>query len=202
MNTPVSRQSNSRLPVRRPITQRPIIRRRPPIPRNRPIIKNNKPKQKNKKNYKDYTDILEDIFNSIVVALNRPIVLIVLLCVIAVVYTHHTHFDSGLIGKWVKANSTNSLAIWIRDNVLKFLGLLIFIPTILDSPSKTQPLLFATAIFWVMIIPEASIYEYVIQSFALHTYFRVKLQKTRLTLLIFVIIAYFAGFWTLPSHKS
>lgn len=201
MNTPVSRQSNLRLPVRRPVIRRRIVRRTPIITQNRPPTRTNKTKQKVKKNYKDYTDILEDIFNSLVLALNRPIVLIVLLCVVAVVYTHHTHFDSGLIGKWVKANSSNSLAIWIKDNVMKFLGLLIFIPTILDSPSKTQPLLFATAIFWVMLIPEASIYEYVIQSFALHTYFRVKLQKTRLTLIIFVIIAYFAGFWTLPSHK-
>lgn len=182
------RQRNGRFPLR---VVRPVIVRPPPP----------KKQKKSVKKSNNYSDVFDDILNSFVLALNRPIVLVVLLCVVAVVYTHHIQFDTGVIGQWVKKNPNNALAIWIRDNSMKFLGLLIFFPTILDSPQKVQPLLFGASFFWVLLVPEASIYEYVIQSVALHTYFRVKLQKSRFVIILFVAFVYFAGFWTLPVRK-
>nr|UCD53732.1 MAG: hypothetical protein 2 [Virgaviridae sp.] len=182
------RRRTARVPIR---VVRPVIVR-PSAPK-----KSNKPVKKSK----NYSDVVDDILNSFVLALNRPIVLVVLLCVFAVVYTHRTQFDSGVIGQWIKKNHDNALAVWVRDNSMKFLGLLIFLPTVLDSPQKVQPLLFGASFFWVLLVPEALIYEYVIQSIALHTYFRVKLQKSRLVIILFVVFVYFAGFWTLPTHK-
>nr|QVG74711.1 hypothetical protein 2 [ssRNA positive-strand virus sp.] len=182
------RSRPGRFPLR---VVRPVIVR----PQPQKIQKKLKPKNKT------YNDVMDDIINSFVLALNRPIVLVVLLCVVAVVYTHHTQFDTGVIGQWIKKNHNNALAIWIKDNSMKFLGLLIFLPTVLDSPQKVQPLLFGASFFWVLLVPEASIYEYVVQSIALHTYFRVKLQKSRLVIILFVVFVYFAGFWTLPVRK-
>lgn len=173
-----------------PVIQRTIVQR---------VVPKKKTTQRNP-NY-DLGNILSDIAGSFTSGLNKPLVLIALLGVLALVYTHNTTFSSGIVGKWVTANkaTNNTAALWIDANKSKFLGLSIFVPALLDSPQKFQIMLSLGVLLWVMLIPQASIFEYVIQALGLHTYFKVKQQQTRVFIIVSVIIAYLGGFLTLPK---
>lgn len=181
----------------RPRARRVVVRRQQIVLRQQPAPTRQKSNRR-VKNTDDFSLVFQDICRTITSAINRPIVLIVLLCVTALIYTHSDDFSSGVVGQWLSSESSRNshLLKWLSENQMKFLGLLAFLPTVIDSPKDVQGILAIGSLFWVMLIPESSVYEYIIQSFCIHTYFRVRLQKTRTVLIIFVIVAYFAGFWT------
>nr|UEP18264.1 MAG: hypothetical protein 3 [Virgaviridae sp.] len=177
-----------------------VVRRRPAQVRAALSVQQRPTRRRN--NSDDFSLVFQDITRTVTAAINRPVVLIVLLCVTALIYTHADDFSSGVIGKWLSHQQPQSghLVRWLFENQMKFLGLLAFLPTIIDSPQNVQGILAIGSVLWIMLIPESSVYEYVIQSFCIHTYFRVRLQRSRLVIVAFVIIAYFAGFWTVMKH--
>lgn len=146
----------------------------------------------------DLNAVVSDITTTFTKGLNRPLVLLSVVCVCALVVTHSSDFTSGVVGKWIsEKSSTNSAALWVHQNQARFLGLAIFLPAILDTPDSVRVAVSLASVFWVMLIPAASIYEYVIQAFALHTYFRVQLQNSRILILLTVGVLYFLGHITL-----
>nr|QVG74718.1 hypothetical protein 4 [ssRNA positive-strand virus sp.] len=188
-----SQQSRRRQP--RVIASRVVIQRRRAAQPQRA--------QRRRVNTDDFSLVFQDITRTITTAINRPVVLIVLLCVTALIYTHHDDFSSGVIGQWLAQSGSaqeSHLIKWLSENQMKFLGLLAFLPTVIDSPKTVQGMLAVGSVLWVMLIPESSVYEYIIQSFCIHTYFRVRLQKSRTVIILFVIFAYFAGFWTVMKR--
>ncbi|AYL60137.1 hypothetical protein [Ying Kou virus] len=153
----------------------------------------------------DLNKVFSDVSSTFVAGLNQPLVLLTLVLVAALVFTHVNDFSSGVVGKWVSEKSaTNSLALWVHQNQVKFLGLAIFAPAVLDSPSRLRVPLALASVFWVMLVPQASIYEYAIQAVALHTYFRVKLQNSRILIILSVAALYFFGHMSLavPEIKK
>nr|UUV42190.1 MAG: ORF3 [Utsjoki negevirus 1] len=148
----------------------------------------------------DLNKVVSDISSTFVAGLNKPLVLLTLVLVVALVFTHINDFSSGVVGQWVAEKSaTNSLALWVHKNQVKFLGLAVFAPAVLDSPERIRIPLALCSVFWVMLVPQASIYEYAIQAIALHTYFRVKLQNSRLLIILAVAALYFFGHITLTT---
>nr|QVG74702.1 hypothetical protein 3 [ssRNA positive-strand virus sp.] len=184
------------------VAQRVTRRRRQPVVPRAPVRATQRVSSRRRATADDFSLIVQDIIRTVTAAINRPIVLIVLLCVTALIYTHADDFSSGVVGKWLSDEKIRDshLLKWLSENQMKFLGLLAFLPTIIDSPKNVQAMLAIGSLLWVMLIPEASVYEYVIQSFCVHTYFRVRLQKSRVVIIAFVIFAYFAGFWTVPRN--
>ncbi|QOK99943.1 putative virion membrane protein [Mekrijarvi negevirus] len=151
----------------------------------------------------DLNKVVSDVSSTFISGLNKPLVLLTLVLVVALVFTHVNDFSSGVVGKWVSDKSaSNSLALWVHQNLVKFLGLTIFIPAVLDSPEKLRVALALACVFWVMLVPQASIYEYAIQAIALHTYFRVKLQNSRVFILLVVAALYFFGHITLTTPSN
>lgn len=152
----------------------------------------------------DLNSVVSDISSTFTKGLNRPLVLLSVVCVVALVVTHNADFSSGVVGKWIAEKSTtNSLALWVHQNQVRFLGLAVFLPAVLDTPDNVRMAVALASCFWVMLIPAVSIYEYVIQALALHTYFRVQLQNSRIFILITVGVLYFFGHITLnPSDGS
>lgn len=150
----------------------------------------------------DLNSVVADVTSTFTKGLNRPLVLLSVVCVIALVVTHSSDFTSGVLGKWVAEKSTtNSLAKWVHENQARFLGLVIFLPALIDSPENVRVAVALASVFWVMLIPAASIYEYVVQAFALHTYFRVRLQGSRVLILVIVGVLYLLGHITLTSPQ-
>lgn len=151
----------------------------------------------------DLNKVVSDISSTFLAGLNKPLVLLTLVLVVALVFTHVNDFSSGVFGKWVAEKSANnSLALWVHQNQIKFLGLAIFAPAVLDSPDKIRLALALACVFWVMLVPQASVYEYAIQAIALHTYFRVRLQNSRVFILLIVAALYFFGHITLSGTSS
>nr|AQM55319.1 hypothetical protein 3 [Ngewotan negevirus]AQM55321.1 hypothetical protein 3 [Ngewotan negevirus]AQM55324.1 hypothetical protein 3 [Ngewotan negevirus] len=151
----------------------------------------------------DLNSVISDITSTFTKGLNRPLVLLSVVCVIALVVTHSTNFSSGIVGKWIADRSTtNSLALWVHENQARFLGLAIFLPAVLDSPENVRVAVTLASCFWVMLIPASSVYEYVIQALALHTYFRVQLQNSRIFILLLVGVLYFFGHITLTPNPA
>ncbi|AQM55313.1 hypothetical protein 3 [Loreto virus] len=152
--------------------------------------------QKKSKSF-DLGDATSDIFNSFTSALNKPAVIVLVALVASIVLTHQTSFATSTIGKFLK-DSDNSIAKWILKNSTKFLGMLIFIPALYNLPSKLRPVISIATVFWCLLVPESSIYQYVIQSFSLHTYFKVSQSNTRLLIVGIVGLSYYLG-WFSPS---
>lgn len=183
-------------------TTYPLVRRAP-LPSRRPVVPVSPPKKK--KTTRDSFDlgtITTDILDSITNSFKRPVVLLSALVVAALVVTHYDVFSDGYIGQWVKSNPTNSFAQWIGKNEMRFIGLLIFVPTLMDLPKNVQMLASVGTLFWCMIVPETSVLQYVLQSLALHTYFRVKLQSSRIAIIAFVATAYYVGWFTVDTKTA
>nr|AQM55438.1 hypothetical protein 3 [San Bernardo virus]AQM55441.1 hypothetical protein 3 [San Bernardo virus] len=148
----------------------------------------------------DLNKITADITSSFMNGLNKPLVLLTLVVVVALVFTHKSDFSSGSVGKWITDNADkNSFASWVSKNEMKFLGLMIFVPAIVDSPAAIRVTLALACVFWVLLVPQASVFEYAVQAIALHTYFRVRLQNSRFLIILFVAAMYFLGYITVTQ---
>lgn len=190
----VFENSSSRQPLQPPARRPTYI--------NPPRQPQPQPKKSKNKNRSDFGSIVSDVFDSITNSFKRPTVLLSALVVTALVITHYDVFDNGFVGKWVKANPDNSFAQWIGKNEMRFIGLLIFVPTLIDLPKNVQILASVGAIFWCLIVPETSVFQYVLQSLSLHTYFRVKQQSSRIAIILFVAVAYYVGWMTISSTTT
>lgn len=166
--------------------------------------KKSTPAKRNRSNTMfDLNSVISDISSTFTKGLNRPLVLLSVVCVVALVVTHNADFSSGVVGKWIAEKSaSNSLALWVHQNQVRFLGLAVFLPAVLDTPDNVRIAVALSSCFWVMLIPAVSIYEYVIQALALHTYFRVQLQNSRIFILMAVGVLYFFGHITLSPPST
>lgn len=148
------------------------------------------------------SEIVEDVVRSVKSSLLKPQILCLCLFVTAVVVTHETSFETSAIGVWLKEHAaTNSLAKWILTNNMKFLGGLIFLPTLYALPSDVSNMMLIGVLAWIFLIPEYSTYEYLVQSFALHTFFRVRQSSTRVFLVVVVAILWFLGIFVFNKPK-
>lgn len=151
----------------------------------------------------DLNAAVSDISSSLTSSLSKPTVLLLAIAVMAVVVTSDTIFTAeGFIGKWSTANPENPLSVWITANKQKFMGLLIAVPTLFAVPKNLQALLGIAAFFWVMIVPESTVYEYLFQSIALHTYFRVKHPDSRMLIIAVTAVAYYLGWIVLTPPAA
>nr|AWA82265.1 hypothetical protein [Saiwaicho virus] len=182
--------------VSRPLLYKPVLSDRNAFQaevRRLMSIKTDVPKQKQKKPRDfDLQSAFDDILTSFKGSFSKPLVVLSLVLVSALVITHQDTFSTGVVGKWVNENKDNStLAQWIDTNQKKFLGAAIFSPVLFDIPKTYQmPVIIGTAL-WIMLVPEYSIFQYVVQAFALHTFFKVKYGSTRSLLVMCVAVFYF-----------
>nr|AIS40883.1 hypothetical protein 3 [Brejeira virus] len=166
------------------------------------VVVRNVPKKTEVSSF-DLNKIVSDVSSTFLNALNRPMVLLSLVMVVALVFTHQSDFSSGALGKYVAERAeTNSLAKWVHENQTKFLGLAIFTPAVLNTPDKVRVVIGLATLLWVMLVPQASVVEYVLQALALHSYFRVKLQHSRLFIMAVVVLLYFMGYLTLVKSPG
>lgn len=141
----------------------------------------------------DLNKISSDIVNTLTRGLSNPLVLLTIALSVGVIATHDFPNKKGFIYDTFKDRS-DSISKWIIDHGMKFAGMLIFLPAVVDSPRRTRPVVALLSFLWVMIIPEAKAVEYFLQSLALHTYFRLSNNNSRITVLAVIAIAWFLGF--------
>lgn len=151
-------------------------------------VKQNTPKSRG-----EVEAVIADVRDSLVSSINRPIVLCVLSVIVMLIFTSGPNFSSGVLAPFIKSSDT-AAANWIRNNTNKFTGLLVFTPAVLDLPYSVRMPIAAFVVVWVMVIPEATVYEFFLQSILLHTFFRVRRVNTKIVTLAFMVLAYYFGY--------
>jgi hypothetical protein len=185
----------------REIVSTPAPRRRAP-PRRRPTMRVqprmvpvktvSRTPRSNSNNF-DLNKVFTDISSTFTRALSNPLVLCTVAIAIGVILTHDFEKKTGYIYELFKDHN-DSISKWIVDHGKKFAGLLIFAPAVVDSPRNLRAVVALVSFLWVMIIPESKAAEYFLQSLALHTYFRLNNNNSKLMVLFIVVIAWFMGF--------
>lgn len=129
----------------------------------------------------DFNEIFTDVLDSIKSVVNKPLVVLSIILVVAIVLTHSKSFDKGIVGKWVAEHKNSStVAKWINDNNKKFLGMAIFVPTLMDLPKSVQVPVVVGTVIWTLLVPESGVYQYMVQAFCMHTFFKVKKSNSRI----------------------
>nr|QQP18765.1 hypothetical protein 2 [Soybean thrips nege-like virus 1] len=149
----------------------------------------------------DIADAFQDVYDTVSSSVSNPLFLLSSLAVFALVITHQTTFTTGVVGKWATDNADNAFAKWLLTNSGKFLGLAIFAPSVLTSPKNKKVLLGVLVFLWVTLIPESSVYQYCLQSAAVHCYFRVKRSSTKMVLVLVIAAAYTFGWLTIAGSQ-
>nr|QWC36480.1 ORF3 [Bemisia tabaci negevirus 1] len=175
----------------------PRLRRAIPNRSLPPVRTRNVPKRTIKSKNRGFFDIgsaIDDVVSVVTASVNKPTTLISLLFVSVIVYSHKDVFESGVIGQWLKDHRGTLIADWILSNSRKFLGMLTFLPSIIDIPKKTRTLAAFVSILWIYLLPAQDILEYILQAFALMIYFRTSSGNAHLLIVIVVLCAYFTGY--------
>lgn len=166
------------------------------------VTKKKKPvsrKLKNSVSY-DFNRVFSDIASTLTRALSNPLVLLTIALSVGVITTHNFKDKKGFIYDTFN-DKNDTISKWIVDNGQKVAGMLIFLPSVVDSPEKFRSVIALTSFLWVMVIPEASVVEYFLQSLAIHTYFKLNNNNSRLTVLAVVGIAWFLGYFHVRQTK-
>lgn len=154
--------------------------------------------QKRRPRANDFTSALQRVVTS---ALNRPLFLATLL--LSVVFlTTFTSIDEGPISTVLPKTSTNQFVVWARTNVDKFIGGVVFLPAIVDSPARYRLTIACGVAAWIFLVPEASQKEYAIQAISLHLFIHLRNPSHRVVILILVFSAYVLGFLTLKTSEK
>lgn len=135
-------------------------------------------------------------------AVNDPIFLLLSVLAAMTVYFHYTSFASGPVGQWVAENPGNKLAKWVSANEKRFLGAVLFLPSVYRMPQAHRAIVAVLVIMWVALIPESGVYQYAVQSFALFLYVNVKRSSTRMTLIAVVCAIYWSGWLVEPASVA
>lgn len=142
-------------------------------------------------------DILTLITAQLSRLLNNPIALLLVIVAIAVYISVTANATDNLITKFADRLSTieqlKPLATWIKSNVTKFAGLVIYSPAVVAS-GRYQSVLAIVSVVLALYVPESNLIEYVIQSLAAYLLFTSRSRNVKIAIFIFVLFCYFAGF--------
>ncbi|APG77765.1 hypothetical protein [Wuhan insect virus 8] len=155
---------------------------------------------KSKNKSYDFNQVFSDIALTLTSAISNPLVLLTIALSVGVITTHNFPQNKGFIYDTFREKN-DTISRWVVDNGQKVAGFSIFLPAVVDSPRNFRSVIALTSFLWVMVIPESSVVEYFLQALAVHTYFRLKTDNSRLTLLAIIGIAWFLGYFHIPTTK-
>ena len=166
--------------------------------------KTKKTKAKTKNKTKDF---FEDLWTSFSTAFNSPHIIAVLIISVGVVVTHISDPQSGplsgVISNLKNNTNTESLGNWLSENLVKFVGIIIFIPAVVSIPEKNRATIGILSLLWVYIIPEATYLQYSLQALVLVLFNRMKGSTHRMMLVGILVALYFLGnISLLYPHKT
>lgn len=122
-----------------------------------------------------------------------PIALVIGLITISFFVSAGPALTQGPIGAYLQS-SNNTISAWMIANPTKVYGLMAFAPSLYVIPAAYTYVATAAVVAWVFIIPQSSVYEYLIQSLAVMCYFKTSLSNTRLFLTLVTVGAYWLGY--------
>jgi hypothetical protein len=137
----------------------------------------------------DFGNVMSDLQASLTQSFNRPVVLVTFVFAFYLVVAAPT-YDTSPLRPYIDKMGNNTVATWIKDNYPKFLGLVIFTPTVVDLQPNYRTTVAIISLAWVMLVSQKETWEYLFQSLCLHTYFRVR-NQSRIAIVVVAALAFF-----------
>lgn len=129
----------------------------------------------------------QDTWDTLKRALNRPVVVLILLAVV-IFWIDHNNNDGFIHRKC--SNSTTPVCKWVLDNFKVVSGLVIFLPALYDLPSNVVFTASALAVTLILLLPPMEFWVYACAAFALHTYFTSRIMQTRLLVIVIAVVVF------------
>lgn len=166
---------------------RPVVA--PPVPAPR----KNPPKPKDSRGSKFVTAVEKGVAE-VTRALSREAFVYTAIIVFVVVATDCLNFDSGPFAKYFPATSKNPLVIWMRHHAALVVGLVCFVPMIIDAPAQYQMAVAGLSLIWVLFIPQSEPKQYAAQALLAHLALHTKHTVARIVIVGIALALMFVGF--------
>lgn len=176
-------------PAVKPAIAKPVVR----VPTRRFVVPRARPSSK-VTGFGDFLDVpgaMELILTTLRKCITKVPFIIGVLVVGFILVNSPPDYQSGPIHSII-GSSNNTISRWILRNPNDFTGLMILSTGALALPSSVNLMYLVGCFFWVGLIPEATILEYVVQLVGCLSIFSAS-GNVRLTLFVGVIIAWLAG---------
>nr|WKR38957.1 p39-SP24 virion membrane protein [Hibiscus green spot virus 2] len=125
--------------------------------------------------------LIYDVFNICLKFIMKPHILIMYACLLVVVYNKGEAGD--VIEKALKAYPQNPILKWAKTNYVRFIGILVGLPVIIDAPRSFQLLITGTVFVSTYILPPQTLTTYLLGFVSLHVYSKAKSVQLRIILL-------------------
>lgn len=150
-------------------------------------------------------DVVSELTSSVTSIVNEPSVFLLTLVAALLVGTEILTPCAGWGVQWLAQMAAGSTALpvakFLARNYYKALGALCFAPAWLSVPQSKRMTAGAAMLFWLLVVPEAGVWEYVLQALAIRAYFRVRMPMARVLVIALVVLAYWSGFGlTIPKY--
>lgn len=141
---------------------------------------------------------VSDAIDILTKSMSNTYIIASVLIVAVVVISHGPTLNTGPFRDYINTNKVNNTILtWIDSNALKFYGFLTFFPALYSIPSNTRTVATFATFLWVLLVPEYTVFEYIIQSVALYIFFKTNKMNTRTIVVLITIVAYYLGYLAL-----
>jgi len=141
--------------------------------------------------------IVTDITNAVEKAIGNTDFIVLLVVVAVIIIFHAGDIDKGPFAPFFPKDSPYVIVQWVRHNVMKFFGLICFMPTVYSAPTGKRIAFAAAIAIWVIIVPESGMEQYALQAVLLYLYSHVTMKATKFAIIAVVGSMYFAGWFAI-----
>jgi hypothetical protein len=126
-----------------------------------------------------------------------PVVVLAFLAAIAIAVSYNSNPASSIVHSLVdslnKYEMSKPLGNWISTNIKKFVGFVIFLPSLFSVQGDYRVYLSAAIAVWVFFVDEISIWQYVLQCGLVLLYFRKELVNYRIIIILLGVFVWYSG---------
>jgi len=164
------------------------------VPSNRSIVRpsRNQPQAALSRSLRQQ-DVITDITATITILIKDPIFMLLVALSAALVIMHAGDIDDGPLAPLFPKDSTNAFVIWVRKNVPKLFGMITFAPVLYETPTRYRFMALIAVPIWIYIAPACKQEQYAVQALLYYLFMKVKLDITRITLVVASVCLYFLG---------
>jgi len=89
---------------------------------------------------------------------------------------------------------TAGIGKWLKDNITKFAGMLVFLPVLLSINAKVRNTMAIFSFLWILFSPTESIIQYTCQAILLFYFNKLSNKTDKLYIAILGVVLTFSGF--------
>jgi hypothetical protein len=146
------------------------------------------------------TDIFQKFTFYFTQMISEPSFVFAIIVIGSIVFFHIADGYESPIDNFVlylnKSESTKHIGTWLSTNKDRFVGTLIFIPTVFVVNARYRMMVIISAIIFLYFLPIVNWFEYLLLSIMLLFYCKMPDKSIRFAIIITAFISYYIGFIT------